>query len=213
MKKQVIWIVGWVAAVALFIGAYFLYGKLSKEYKPEGQLIVEDNQGSNNQDNNGSNQGSNNQDNNGSNQESNKQENNEIKDFTMLDSTGKEVKLSDYFGKTIVLNFWASWCPPCKEEMPYFEEAFKENADNENIQFIMVNMTAGDDIDDAIKVIEDNGYTFPVFYDYKGEAAYAYGVSSLPATYFLDEDGNVVTHAVGALTKELLDEGIGILTK
>lgn len=197
MKKNLIWIIGCVVAIALFIGVYFLYGKLSDEYKPEDQLITEDNKNKEDE----------------TQHEVDESKEPEVKDFSMLDSQGKEVKLSDYFGKIIVLNFWASWCPPCKEEMPYFEEAFKENADNDKIQFIMVNMTSGDDVDEAMKVIEDNGYTFPVFYDYKGEAASAYGVISLPTTYFLDEDGNIVTYAVGALTKEKLNEGIEMMLK
>ena len=129
--------------------------------------------------------------------------------FTVLDAEGKEVKLSDFFGTPIVLNFWASWCPPCKAELPDFEEACKKYEGK--VVFLMVNMTDGNR--ETIKIAKDfvdsMGYTFPVYYDTKYEAAYAYGIRSIPTTYFINADGSIETHATGLISAAQLEQGIG----
>lgn len=129
-------------------------------------------------------------------------------DFTVTDKDGNTVKLSDMRGKPIVVNFWASWCPPCKAEMPDFEEMYKKYGDE--VTFMMVNMTDGDreTVELAKKHVADNGFTFPVYFDTELSAAYAYYVTSLPATYFIDADGNLVTHAIGMISAETLERGI-----
>ena len=103
-------------------------------------------------------------------------------DFTVYDAEGNAVKLSDYFGKPIVLNFWASWCGPCKMEMPYFEEVYGEIGDQ--VQFLMVNSTDGstETVETASTYIAEQGYTFPVFYDTGFEASINYQAFSLPTT-------------------------------
>lgn len=186
MKKNIIWIIGSVVAVLLFAGAYILYNSLSEEYAPEN--IVEN---SSSQSTSGE-----------------AEQDYSAPDFTVYDGDGNAVKLSDYFGKPVVLNFWASWCPPCKSEMPHFEAAYKENTD---IQFLMVNMTSGDTRADAEKLIEDEGYTFPVLFDTDGDAAMTYGASSLPVTFFIDKNGDMVTYAVGMLSEENLAKGIEMI--
>ena len=129
-------------------------------------------------------------------------------DFTVTDGDGNEVKLSDFRGKGGVLNFWASWGGPCKSEMPHFQEAFEEHG--ENVQFLMVNMSDafGDSRADAQKVLEQNGYTFPVFYDTKAECAYGYGISGIPVTVFIDADGNIVSMKTGMISKADLERRI-----
>ena len=133
-------------------------------------------------------------------------------DFTALDAEGNEVKLSDYFGKPIVLNFWASWCGPCKSEMPDFNETYL--AKGEEIQFLMVNMTDGarETLDIAKTFVADSGYSFPVLYDINQEAAMTYGISSLPTTIFIGADGAMVAYAMGAIDGETLDRGIDMIT-
>lgn len=134
-------------------------------------------------------------------------------DFTVYDADGKAVKLSDFRGKPVVVNFWSSKCGPCKHEMPFFQEAFDTHG--EQIQFLMVNMTDGswDTKQSADKFISQNGYTFPVFYDSDMSAAIAYGIRALPTTFFIDSEGYAAGYARGAITPDILQEGIRMITE
>lgn len=129
-------------------------------------------------------------------------------DFTVYDENGIPVKLSDYLGKPIVLNFWASWCGPCKSEMPAFEAKAKEYEGK--VHFVMVNCTDGqrETVEKASAFISENGYTFPVFYDTDGEAGTLYEIASLPTTYFLDANGKLIARGVGGLNENSLQNGI-----
>ena len=132
-------------------------------------------------------------------------------DITILNRDGEEVKLSDFFGKPIVLNFWASWCPPCKAELPDFDKACKTYEGK--VTFLMINLTDGqrETVEVAKSFIEDKGYTFPVYFDTKYEASYKYGLSSIPQTFFLDANGNVVAQATGMITAAQLEQGIDMI--
>ncbi len=132
-------------------------------------------------------------------------------DFTVYDINGNVVHLSDHIGKPIVVNFWASWCGPCKSEMPEFEEKYKELKDE--VQFLMVNMTDGsrETVDVASEFINAQGYTFPVLYDTDINAAYLYSVYSLPTTFFIDKDGYIVAYAAGAIDGATLQKGIDMV--
>jgi thiol-disulfide isomerase/thioredoxin len=132
-------------------------------------------------------------------------------DFVIYDEDGKEVRLSDFFGKPIVLNFWASWCGPCKMEMPDFNEKYLEMG--EEIHFLMINMTDGyrETVDIASAFIQAQGYTFPVYYDTAGNASMTYGVYSLPTTFFIDAEGHAIAQAVGAIDAETLQRGIDMI--
>ena len=132
-------------------------------------------------------------------------------DFTVIDVNGREVKLSDFAGKPIIVNFWASWCPPCKAEMPDFEAAYKKYGDRVN--FLMVNMTDGfrETVSDAKKHASSNGYTFPLYFDTKGNASDTYGVYSLPTTYFFNANGEAVAMAEGMISASALEQGIGMI--
>ena len=110
-------------------------------------------------------------------------------DFTVLDESGNEVSLSDFVGKPVVLNFWASWCGPCKVEMPDFNEAYLEYQDD--IHFLMVNLTDGsrETMETALNHVEEQGYSFPIYYDTESDAAITYSIRSIPTTYFIDANG------------------------
>ena len=147
-------------------------------------------------------------------------------DFTVYDADGGEVHLSDFAGQPVVVNFWASWCPPCKAELPDFEAAYQEVgikdsadgsdatgsdvADAQAVRFLMVNLTDGqrETLDTAGQFIADEGYTFPVYFDTDLDAAYTYGINSIPMTLFIDADGNVQDYAIGMIDEQTLRSGI-----
>ena len=133
-------------------------------------------------------------------------------DFTMTDKNGNNVKLSDMAGRAIVLNFWVSWCQPCRNEMPDFETVYRELG--EEVQFMMVNLTDGksETRESAEKFISDAEYTFPVFFDNLREGASAYRVISIPTTVFIDKDGYIAATKPGALDEQSLRQYIAMLT-
>ena len=131
-------------------------------------------------------------------------------DFTVYNAQGEAVRLSDYFGKPIVLNFWASWCGPCKMEMPDFQEKYLQLG--EEVTFLMVNMTGGRETQaTAQSFLESQKFTFPVFYDLQGSAATVYQVYSLPTTYFIDANGDLIAQATGAIDAATLQKGIDMI--
>lgn len=120
-------------------------------------------------------------------------------DLTVYTADGTAVKLSDFKGKPVVLNFWASWCGPCKSEMPAFEAAYQSMGGD--VQFLMVNLTDGvsETVETASAFLAEAGYTFPVFYDTAASANTAYDVSAIPATFFIDAEGCLVDSHTGAM--------------
>ena len=131
-------------------------------------------------------------------------------DFTVLDEKGNEVKLSDFLGKPIVLNFWATWCTYCVREMPDFQAAYEKYPD---VQFVMVNVTDGyyETIDSAKQFVEEQSFTFPIFFDTESSATTAFKVTGYPQSYFIDANGNLVAHAQGMISMETLEKGISMI--
>lgn len=130
-------------------------------------------------------------------------------DFTVYDADGNEVKLSDFFGRPIVVNFWATWCSPCKREMPSFERMYEKYG--EDVVFLMVNLTDGyqDTVKKASDFVEKNGYTFPVYFDTKYDAAITYAVNSIPMSLFIDARGEISRSHVGMISESVLEARIG----
>ena len=128
-------------------------------------------------------------------------------DFTMLDKDGNEVTLASFFGKPIILNFWASWCGPCKMEMPELQKFYEQYG--EEIHFLLVSVD--DDVDAAKAFIADSGYSFPVYFDTTSAGAYTYGASSIPLTYFIDAEGNLTAYYMGAMSESILQQGVDMI--
>ena len=128
-----------------------------------------------------------------------------LPDFKVYDMDGNAVTLYESFGKPLVVNFWATWCPPCKAEMPYFDELYKEYGDR--VDFMMVNITDGQrDTAASVKAfIGSNKYSFPVYCDSEMSAAMAYGVNSIPMTLFIDSEGELINYKVGAISESALE--------
>lgn len=136
------------------------------------------------------------------------QGNTPAKNFAMTDADGNEMMLSDLFDKPVVLNFWASWCPPCRGEMPDFEEMYKQHGDR--INFVFVNLVDGSrETEETAKAfIEEQGFTFPIYFDIYGEGSEDYEIYYIPDTFFIDRHGDVVSYAVGGIDKEQMQAGI-----
>ena len=185
MNKKLKLILGIVVFAILIGGAVILYNTLSKKYQPEVETE----------------------------QENEDVEEDEVvlrkaPDFTVYDIDGNPVSLSDFAGKPVVLNFWASWCPPCKGEMPEFQKLYDELKDE--VHFVMVDMVddAQETVETGSSFIEENGYTFPVYYDTDYDAAITYQAMSLPMTFFIDKEGNFITGHKGMITADLLKERV-----
>ena len=131
--------------------------------------------------------------------------------FTAYTEEGEAVRLSDLRGKPAVVNFFASWCGPCRSEMPHFDEAYRTYG--EDIGFLMVDLCAygNDTVADAKALVESGGWSFPVCYDTQGEAVTAYGIRSMPTTIFLTADGVLAGKRIGAMTREQLWQEIDAL--
>lgn len=131
-------------------------------------------------------------------------------DFEVLDRNGNVVKLSDFYGKPIVINFWATWCGPCQAELPDFEEVY--NQYGEEIEFLMVNLTDGytDTVSSVEKFVSEKQYEFPVYFDTEYSASDAYEVYSIPQTVFIDRNANIVASYIGMINKNILETNIDL---
>lgn len=128
--------------------------------------------------------------------------------INLLDYNGNQVTLESFRGKVVVLNFWASWCPPCKAEMPDFETAYQKYGND--VEFVMVSHLAwgSDTIESAKSFYNSSGYTFPIYFDYQFEGYYAYDLQSIPRTVIINSDGTVCAYYTGMISEQILENAI-----
>ncbi len=115
-------------------------------------------------------------------------ENTNYIDFNLLDLSGNQASLSNYQGKVIMLNFWATWCPPCRNEMPSMESLYKKMKDK---NFVIVAVNIQENSSTVKSFIQKNRYSFPVIIDEKGEVAAKYQIRVIPTTYIIDTKGKI----------------------
>ncbi|MBY2476118.1 redoxin family protein [Clostridioides difficile] len=191
------------------------FGSISKHFNISQNSKIESNQEDNKQsnskdkeDNSSSNDGQ--KDSNDGSNETEPKDEERIKsiDFTLTDQYGKTHKLSDYKGKVVFLNFWATWCPPCKEEMPHIEQLYKDyKKNNEDVVILGVaspNLGREGSREHVVNFLKEEGYTFPVVLDEDGALAYQYGINAFPTTFIIDKEGYVTQYIPGAMDKETM---------
>jgi peroxiredoxin len=115
-------------------------------------------------------------------------------DFTALSLGGAPAKLADTKGKIVLLNFWATWCPPCRAEMPSLESLWKKMKDKD---FAIMGVSGGESLDTVKSFVEAGGYTYPIFADPSNGIASKYGVRAIPTTLVLNKEGGVIASKIG----------------
>lgn len=123
-------------------------------------------------------------------------------DFTLTDLDGNAVRLSDFRGKVVFLNFWATWCPPCRAEMPAMEELYREYRDK---GVVIIGVDLGESRSSVKSFVEENGYSWTFVIDSTGEVARDYMVTGIPSSFFIDKDGIIRALQVGSMSRATME--------
>ena len=130
-------------------------------------------------------------------------------DFTLTTLQGEQVTLSDYKGKIILLNFWASWCEPCKDEMPDMQRFSEKNPD---IAVLAVNLTSMDiGIDDVKQFVHYFGLTFPILLDEEDVVGQQYKILTIPTSYIIDTEGRIFKEVIGPMDEKMMERLVSAL--
>ncbi|MFE8696027.1 redoxin domain-containing protein [Cytobacillus sp. FJAT-53684] len=134
------------------------------------------------------------------------QEGNKSPDFQLKTLNGTEVRLSDLKGKKVILNFWATWCPPCKAEIPHMQD-FYESSDKTKVEILAVNLTTSENNPGNIKgFVKERNVTFPVLLDQDGDVGDLYRAITIPTSYLIDSNGIVRKKIIGPMDKEMMNQ-------
>ncbi|MCL2882768.1 MAG: TlpA family protein disulfide reductase [Coriobacteriia bacterium] len=135
-----------------------------------------------------------------------------VPDFTLTSANGAPLTLSGFRGLPTIINFWASWCAPCRAELDSFQKMYDRYGNDVN--FIMLNVGGqGDTVASVQKFCKDNGYTFPLYFDEGGDATTLFGVTGIPETVFLDAYGRSYGKVIGSMPEATLQRGMALLIK
>lgn len=132
---------------------------------------------------------------------------NKAPDVELLNLNGKPVKLSDFVGKKVILNYWATWCPPCRAEMPHMEKFYKDN--EKDVVVLAVNLTNTEQNRDNVSdFVKDFGLTFPIVMDEEGDVSSTYQVIAYPTSYIIDSQGIIQDIFQGAINYDIMEKAI-----
>ena len=131
-------------------------------------------------------------------------------DFELMTLDEEKIKLSDFKGKKVILNFWATWCPPCRAEMPHMENFYKKKAKDLNVEIIAVNLTSAEKglnkIEKVEKFIDEYQLTFPIPLDTYGEVGNTYRIIPIPTSYIIDSNGVIQQKIVGPMDEKMMEK-------
>ena len=123
-------------------------------------------------------------------------------DFTLTDLKGNSVTLSDFRGKVVFLNFWATWCPPCRAEMPEIEAIYQDYKDKD---VVVIGIDLLEAEDEVRQFVQEGGYSWTFVIDTTGGVAENYGITAIPTSFFLDKEGVIRAVDIGAMTKRAME--------
>lgn len=129
-------------------------------------------------------------------------------DFSVKDLSGATISLSSLRGKVVLVNFWATWCSPCKEEMPLLQAYYDAHKEDD---FVLVGVNVSDDVEDAQAFIDQYGYTFPIWSDPPGNVLIQLNMNGLPASLVIDAQGRLIKRWIGPLAQEDLENVVSPL--
>lgn len=139
--------------------------------------------------------------------ESGLEEGNTPPDFELSTLSGDIIKLTDYKAKKVIINFWASWCGPCKAEMPHMQNYYAKNKDSANVEIIAVNLTTEErGLVSIEKFVDAYGLTFPIPLDNNGEVMDMYRIMTIPTTYMISTDGTIKHKIIGPMDEKTIKE-------
>ena len=127
-------------------------------------------------------------------------------DFELTTLAGEPIRLSELQGKKVILNFWATWCPPCKAEMPHMQNFYEDYAETENVEIIAVNLTSGDREASVEEFVKDYGLTFPIPMDVEGEVGQKFQAVTIPTSYIIDTNGMIQHKIVGPMDETMIQD-------
>ncbi len=132
-------------------------------------------------------------------------------DVPFIDVSGQEVMLSDFTGKPIFLNFWSTTCYYCMKSLDFYQEFYDDNMDMYNLIMLVSVNSEKESIESVVKMIEEKGYTFPVYFDTTYQASITYNVTALPTLWLINDIGEIIARGVGEMNASKMQQAVDLL--